>query len=176
MKLISDYKKLVLKLLLQDPKISEMVLTHGEIPQSIEVHDDGSVTFGRTPRHWWNYIFGDKKTYEFRELSTMMLTAYNKYLPPGSGLDKILTQEIIENAYTNNNYEMVIDKFTMYAFLGVTDGAFKLNKLKLIDADPRQQPNARGSKTPKGCVGSTTAYMDLGGGEIPFTIHLYGEE
>lgn len=176
MKLISDYKKLVLKLLLQDPRINSVVLTNNEVPRSIEVHDDGSVTFGRTPKKWWNFLFGDKVTIGFRELSTLMLTAYCKYLPPNSGLEDILTREVIDKAYKNNNYEDIIDRFTLYAFLGVTEGEYKINKLKLIDKDPRQQYNAGGRTGSRRKVGEINAFMDLGGGQLPTTISLYEDD
>lgn len=45
MKILSDSKKLLLELLLKDTRISSEILLNGEIPESIKVHDDGSVTF-----------------------------------------------------------------------------------------------------------------------------------
>lgn len=68
MKILSDSKKLLLELLLKDTRISSEILLNGEIPESIKVHDDGSVTFYRSRQHWWSWLFQDKKTYEFREL------------------------------------------------------------------------------------------------------------
>lgn len=97
-----------------------------------------------------------------------MLKAFSKYLPPDSYLTQLLSQEIIENAIKHNDYEDVIDRFVMYAFLGVTEGDYVLNKLKLKNDKPQQQQqNARGkpndcSKNNRvRCLG--TAFLDLGG-------------
>ena len=99
-----------------------------------------------------------------------MVKAFNQYLPRGSGLTKLLTEEIIRNAIEKQDYESVIDRFVMYAFLGVTEGDYKLNKLKLIDENPRQQQtNTCGSKRLKG---EGIAYVDFGGGSIPISVHL----
>ena len=164
--LISEPKRKLFELLLQDHRINSIVLTNGEVPQSIHVNDDGSVTFGRTRKHWWNWLFSDTITKDFETVCIRMLKAFTKYLPPESDLTKLLTEEIIRNAINSQNYESVIDRFVMYAFLGVTEGDYKLNKLKLIDDNSRQQNNARGSKV----KGVGIGYLDLGGGSIPIDI------
>lgn len=166
--LISEPKKKLFALLLQDKRINSIVLTNDEIPESVIVNDDGSVTFGRTKKHWWNMLFNDRVTKDFETVCIRMVKAFNKYLPPESGLTKLLTEEIIHNAIEKQDYESVIDRFVMYAFLGVTEGDYKLNKLKLIDDNLRQQKNASGSKF----HGIGTAYLDLGGGSIPISIHV----
>ena len=167
--LISEPKKKLFALLLQDKRINSIVLTNDEIPESIRVNDDGSITFGRTKKHWWNILFRDTVTKDFETVCLRMVKAYTKYLPSNSGLTALLTDEIVKNAIMTNNYESVIDRFVMYAFLGVTEGDYKLNKLKLIDEDPRQQRgNASGTKL----KGMGIAYLDVGGGQIPINIHL----
>lgn len=168
MKILSDSKKLLLELLLKDTRISSEILLNKEIPESIKVHDDGSVTFYRSRQHWWSWLFQDKKTYEFRELSTMMLAAYSKYLPPNKYLNNILTQKVIEEAYKTHDYESVINRFALYAFLGVTEGDYKISKTMLIDDDSQQQQkNARGQK-----IGSCIGYLNLGGGDMAININL----
>ena len=156
MKILSDSKKLLLELLLKDTRISSEILLNGEIPESI------------SRQHWWSWLFQDKKTYEFRELSTMMLAAYSKYLPPNKYLNNILTQKVIEEAYKTHDYESVINRFALYAFLGVTEGDYKISKTMLIDDDPQQQQkNARGQK-----IGSCIGYLNLGGGDMAININL----
>lgn len=168
--LISEPRKDLLKLLLKDRRISDVVLTNGEIPQSIQINNDGSVTFGRTPRHWWNFIFGDTVTISFIDLSFKMLAAFSQYLPKKSSLPKILTEEIIENAVKQRKYDFVIDRFVMYAFLGVTEGDYKLNILQLIDESPAETAkNTSGKKT---VFGKGTAFLDLGHGSIPIGIRI----
>lgn len=168
--LISEPRKDLLKLLLKDKRISDIVLTNGEIPQSIRVNDDGSVTFGRTARHWWNFIFQDTITISFIDLSFKMLTAFAQYLPKDTSLSRILTEEIIKNAVNERKYDFVIDRFVMYAFLGVTEGDYKLSILQLIDEEPQQQPkNTRGKTVVRG---QGTGYLNLGGGSIPIPITI----
>lgn len=168
--LISEPKKKLFKLLLEDKRINSIVLTNDEIPENIQVNDDGSVTFGRTRKHWWNWLFADTVTKDFETVCIRMMKAFSKYLPKESGLTRLLTEEIIHNAVETQNYESVIDRFVMYAFLGVTEGDYKLNKLKLIDDAPRQQQkNASGTTKMKG---TGIAYLDLGGGQIPISIHI----
>lgn len=167
--LISEPKKKLFALLLQDKRINSIVLTNDEIPESVVVNDDGSVTFGRTKKHWWNILFNDKVTKDFETVCIRMVKAFNKYLPPESNLTKLLTEEIIHNAIEKQDYESVIDRFVMYAFLGVTEGDYKLNKLKLIDDDSRQQQrNASKSRL----RGFGSAFLDLGGGTIEIPIHI----
>lgn len=168
--LISEPKKKLFKLLLEDKRINSIVLTNDEVPENIIVNDDGSVTFGRTKKHWWNWLFNDTVTKDFETVCIRMVKAFNQYLPKDSGLTKLLTEEVIHNAIEKQDYESVIDRFVMYAFLGVTEGDYKLNKLKLIDDEPQQQyKNARGSKRMQG---SGIAYLDVGGGQIPIAVRL----
>lgn len=170
MNLISESRKDLLKLLLKDTRISSIVLLNGEIPESIVINEDGSVTFGRTPRKWWNYIFRDTTTLSFTDLCFRMMKAFSQYLPRDSELSKLLTKEIIENAIESHRYDFVIDRFVMYAFLGVTEGEYKLSKLKVIDEEesPRQQRRNASGRPRCGGVG----YIDLGGGQIPIGIHI----
>ena len=167
--LISEPKKKLFALLLQDKRINSIVLTNDEIPENIIVNDDGSVTFGRTRKHWWNWLFNDTVTKDFETVCIRMVKAFNQYLPKNSGLTRLLTEEIIRSAIEKQDYESVIDRFVMYAFLGVTEGDYKLNKLKLIDEAPRQQQkNTSGTKY----KGEGVAYIDFGGGAIPICVHL----
>lgn len=168
--LITDPKKKLFKLLLEDPRISGVVLTNGEIPESIHIHDDGSVTFGRTPKKWWNWFWRDQVNLDFESVSIRMLKAFTKYLPKNSGLSELLTKDIIDNAINSNNYEEIIDRFVMYAFLGVTEGDYKLNKLKLIDEDPRQQHQKNGSGRKLRAAGK--AYVDFGGCQFPLDMFI----
>lgn len=138
-RLISKSREDLLKLLLKDNRISSIVLLNNEIPESIVINDDGSVTFGRTPKHWWNKIFRDYTTLSFTDLCFKMLNAFSRYLPKDSNLPRILTEEIITNAINRQQYDFVIDRFVMYAFLGVTEGDYKLSILQLIDENPQQQ-------------------------------------
>lgn len=168
--LISEPKKKLFALLLQDKRINSIVLTNDEIPESIRVNDDGSITFGRTRKHWWNWLFNDTVTKDFETVCIRMVKAFNNYLPKGSDLTKLLTEEVIHNAIEKQDYESVIDRFVMYAFLGVTEGDYKLNKLKLIDNEPRQQQRNAGSSFR--LKGDGVAYIDFGGGSIPIPVHL----
>lgn len=168
--LISEPKKKLFALLLQDKRINSIVLTNDEIPESIRVNDDGSITFGRTRKHWWNWLFNDTVTKDFETVCIRMVKAFNNYLPKGSNLTKLLTEEVIHNAIEKQDYESVIDRFVMYAFLGVTEGDYKLNKLKLIDNEPRQQQRNAGSSFR--LKGDGVAYLDFGGGSIPIPVHL----
>lgn len=167
--LISEPKKKLFKLLLEDKRINSIVLTNDEIPENIQVNDDGSVTFGRTRKHWWNWLFADTVTKDFETVCIRMMKAFSKYLPKESGLTRLLTEEIIHNAVETQNYESVIDRFVMYAFLGVMEGDYKLNKLKLIDKAPQQQRKNASGTTMKG---AGIAYLDLGGGQIPISVHI----
>lgn len=170
-RLISKSREDLLKLLLKDNRISSIVLLNDEIPESIIINDDGSVTFGRTPRHWWNRIFRDYTTLSFTDLCFKMLNAFSRYLPKNSNLPQILTEEIITNAVNKQQYDFVIDRFVMYAFLGVTEGDYKLSILQLIDEKPQQQQkNDCGKK--QHLRGRGVAYLDLGGGQIPIEVHL----
>ena len=161
-RLISKSREDLLKLLLKDNRISSIVLLNNEIPESIVINDDGSVTFGRTPKHWWNQIFRDYTTLSFTDLCFKMLNAFSRYLPKDSNLPRILTEEIITNAINKQQYDFVIDRFVMYAFLGVTEGDYKLSIL--------QQKNDCGRK--KRFRGEGIAYLDLGGGQIPIGVRL----
>mgnify|MGYP003582110925 FL=1 len=170
-RLVSKSREDLLKLLLKDNRISSIVLLNNEIPESIVINDDGSVTFGRTPKHWWNKIFRDYTTLSFTDLCFKMLNAFSRYLPKDSNLPRILTEEIITNAINKQQYDFVIDRFVMYAFLGVTEGDYKLSILQLIDENPQQQQkNDCGRK--KRFRGEGIAYLDLGGGQIPIGVRL----
>ena len=168
--LISEPKKKLFALLLQDKRINSIVVTNDEIPENIRVNDDGSVTFGRTKKHWWNWLFNDTVTKDFETVCIRMVKAFNQYLPKNSNLVQLLTEEIIHNAIEKQDYESVIDRFVMYAFLGVTEGDYKLNKLKLIDGDAQQQ--YKNARTSNKLHGAGVAYIDFGVEPIPISVHL----
>lgn len=170
--LISEPKQKILKLLLEDHRINQMVLTNGEIPKSIVINDDGSVTFGRTPKHWWNYLFRDYKTLSFSDLAFGMLRAYQKYTPTNVKFFDTVSQEILDHAIQIRDYDKVIDRFMIHAFLGVAEGDYKLETLKI--ADSRQQPNnTRNNQGKRGnIVADGVVYIDLGGGQIPLDLHI----
>ena len=168
-RLISKSREDLLKLLLKDNRISSIVLLNNEIPESVVINDDGSVTFGRTPKHWWNKIFRDYTTLSFTDLCFKMLNAFSRYLPKDSNLPRILTEEIITNAINKQQYNFVIDRFVMYAFLGVTEGDYKLSILQLIDEVPTETGKNTGGRT---IHGRGTAFLDLGGGSIPIGIRI----
>lgn len=170
--LISPAKRKLFQLLLEDKRISSIVVCNGEDPKAIRVNEDGTVTFGRTKKHWWNWFWQDEVTKDFETVCIRMIKAFSKYLPPDSELVNLLTEEVIKNAVASNNYEDVIDRFVMYAFLGVTEGDYKLNKLKLIDDNPRQRKNASGKMK---AYGAGMAYLDLGGGQIPIPVTLLSD-
>lgn len=170
-KLISESRKDLLRLLLKDPRISQEILVNGEIPQSIVIHDDGSVTFGRTPRKWWNWIFQDKTHKEFAILALNMRRAFAKYTPKESAFAQFMKDEIIDNAIDKCDYDLVIDRFVMNAFLGVTEGDYLLKSLKedRRPRQPQQRENTSGYRT----VGGTSLTVKVGDGylgDIPLII------
>lgn len=156
-RLISAPKEKLLKLLLEDPRISQEILVNGEIPQSIVINDDGSVTFGRTPRKWWNWIFQDKTRLSFRDLAFEMRNAFAKYTPKESMFAAFMKDEIVNNAVDARNYDFVIDRFVANAFLGVTEGDYLLSALK-EERRPRQQQNASGYQN----LGRTNLSLRIG--------------
>lgn len=173
--LISDSKKRVLKLLLEDNRISGLVLLNGERPQSIKVHDDGSVTFGRTPKKWWNFIFGDEETLNFETVYMRMLKAYREYLPDNSYIAKVFTDKVIDKYLSSGNYDEVVKCFMIYALLGVKEGDYMLDKPSLLDEDPRQQNNASGQQPRRRMSGTIPASINLGGDYFPFDLHIHTE-
>ena len=76
--LISEPKRKLFELLLQDHRVSTIVMTNNEVPASIKVNTDGSVTFGRTPKKWWNFLFGDTETKDFETVCIRMAKAFAK--------------------------------------------------------------------------------------------------
>lgn len=169
--LISESKKRVLKLLLQDDRISKLVLLNGERPQSIEVNDDGSVTFGRTHKKWWNFLFGDKETLNFETVYMRMLKAYREYLPNNSYIARVFTDKVIDRYLSSGNYDEVVKCFMVYALLGVTEGDYQLDKHILLDENPRQQKNASGHSKQK-MSGIIPACINLGGDYYPFDLRI----
>lgn len=166
--LISESRKDLLKLLLKDPRISNQILINGEIPQSIVIHDDGSVTFGRTPTKWWNWLFRDYTNKSFRDLAFDMRIAYAKYTPADSCMSQALDVDIIKYAVDQKAYDWVIDKFVMTAFLGVTEGDYLLRTLS-EDKESRQPQREMRSNDSKTKMRGKLA-LNLGGDCMPIDI------
>ena len=57
----------------------------------------------------------------------------------------------------------------MYAFLGVTEGDYKLSILQLIDEAPTETVKHSSRQT---VYGKGTAFLDLGCGSIPIGIRI----
>lgn len=166
--LISDSRKDLLLLLLKDPIISNQCLIKGEIPGSIVINDDGSITFGRTPRKWWNWIFRDRRTISFRDLAFDMRTAYGKYTPTDCGMSEAMDAEIIRNSVDRKDYDGIIDKFVIHAFIGVNEGRYLLRTLQ-EDKNIRQPQQKVRYDGPKKTMRGTIA-LDLGGDCMPIDV------
>lgn len=174
--LITASRQRILKLLLEDPRVSQIVLTNNEVPQSIKINADGSVTFGRTPRKWWNWLWNDTITVSFIELSLRMLSAYKQYTSTeNASFARTLTKEIVENAIDRKDYDWIIDKFLLHAVLGVNEGDYKNSALDEVDKNPQRSQNGRGNNVhgeKRQFKNVGTVGINLGGGiiEIPLSI------
>lgn len=167
-KLISESRKDYLKLLMKDPRISRAVLINSEIPQSMVINDDGSVTFGLTPTRWWNFLFRSHVRISFSDLAFRIRNALAEYTPEFSGFKDALKEEIVENAIDAHNYDYVIDRLFLNAILGVTEGEYKIKKTK--EGNLRQPSNKSGRDHSR--VGRVQVGLDLGGGCIPLDLYI----
>lgn len=166
--LISNSRKDYLKLLMKDPRICRVVLLNGEVPQSMVVNDDGSVTFGLTPTKWWNYLFRSHVRISFPELAFRIRNALAEYTPEHSGFKDALKEEIVENAIDARNYDYVIDRLFLNAILGVTEGEYKIKSSK--EGKLRQPNNKSGRDFSR--VGKVQVGLNLGGGCIPLDLYI----
>lgn len=167
--LISDSRKDLLLLLLKDPIITNQFLINGEIACSIVINDDGSVTFGRTPRKWWNWIFRDRKTISFRDLAFEMRMAYAKYTPRECGMSEAMDAEIIRNSVDRKDYDGIIDKFVIHAFIGVNEGRYLLHTLEGNNERQPQKTKVRydSKKVMRGKIA-----LNLGGDYMPLDVTI----
>ncbi len=174
MQLISESRKKLLRLLLEDPRIGELVLVNGEKAASVVIKDDGSTTFRSIPDTWWAWLFryGHKRTMSFSDLAFLIRDALARYTPASSRFRDAIKDEIVDHAIDSKNYDYVVDRLFLNAILGVTEGEYKLKR----GGELRQPDNnsCKDQGTNYRRVGKTTIGIDLGGGCIP--VDLYIEE
>lgn len=137
--LISESRKRMLKLILRDPKISELLLIDKQIPGRIVINDDGSTTFYKNKCKILGWIFDEPtKSFTFRDLMFELLRAYSKSSKEESGFFNVLSESIIENSVKALEYDRIIDAFVLHAFLGVEEGEYRLKNLALKKEKPNQ--------------------------------------
>lgn len=169
-KLISESRKKFLKLLLDDPRISSVVLINGEIPKSVCINDDGSVTFGLVPQRFINRIFRSYRTIEFPTLAFRIRNALAKYTPNNSGFKEFIKDEIVNHAIDSMKYDYVIDRLFMNAILGVTEGEYLIKPLGDVSSHSNKSGEKVVYESPKNWG------LVLGDGIIPLSLKIFKKE
>lgn len=113
--LVSKQCRLLIQVLLTDPKIQERVFDNAKDVSKYKICDireDGTIVLGKTSVRWWNQLLNcqDKLTFE-----SFALKVWDVLVDQSSGINneaimKGLSQEIILNSVRNKDYNYVVHR------------------------------------------------------------------
>ena len=113
--LVSQRSKLLINVLLTDPKIAEIVYEDSKNKDKYKIctiRDNGSIVMGKTKYLWWNQFLNCQDVLPFESFA---LKVWNALVDLSSGINntaimKGLSQEIIMNSVRDKKYDWVIDR------------------------------------------------------------------
>lgn len=113
--LVSSRSKLLIKVLLTDPKIAEVVYEDSKNKEKYKictVRSDGSIVMGKTKYLWWNQLLNCQDVLPFESFA---LKVWNGLVDMSSGINntaimKGLSQEIVMKSVRDNKYDWVVDR------------------------------------------------------------------
>ena len=114
----------LVQMLLGEPKIAESVLVDVDKCETYKdsyINEDGSIVLGKTSVRWWNHLFSLEKTISFKDFAFSTFSALVS-LTNKSNRNKVLnglSQELINQAVLDKNYETVVDRLFDVARFGV---------------------------------------------------------
>lgn len=113
--LVSQRSKLLINVLLTDPKIAEIVYEDSKNKEKYKIctiRDNGSIVMGKTKVLWWNQLLNCQDVLPFESFA---LKVWNALVDLSSGINntaimKGLSQEIIMNSVRERKYDWVVDR------------------------------------------------------------------
>ena len=113
--LVSERSKLLIRVLLTDRKIAEVVYEDSKNKEKYKIctiRNDGSVVMGKTRYQFWNQLLNCQDVLPFESFA---LKVWNGLVDMSSGINntaimKGLSQEIIMNSVRDKQYDWVVDR------------------------------------------------------------------
>lgn len=113
--LVSERSKLLIKVLLSDPKIAEKVYEDSKNKEKYKIciiRNDGSIVMGKTKCVWWNQLLNCQDVLPFESFA---LKVWDALVDMSSGINntaimKGLSHEIVMKAVRGNEYDWVVDR------------------------------------------------------------------
>lgn len=113
--LVSNRSKLLIQVLLTDPKIAETVYEDSKNKDKYKICticDNGSIVMGKTKCRWWNQLLNCQDVLPFESFA---LKVWNALVDMSSGINntaimKGLSQEIVMNSVRDKEYDWTVDR------------------------------------------------------------------
>lgn len=113
--LVDKRSKLLIEILLSDPKIAEKVYedsTNKEKYKICTVRNDGAVVMGKTRFRWWNQLINCQDVLPFESFA---LKVWDALVDMSSGINntaimKGLSQDIVMNAVRDREFDWVVER------------------------------------------------------------------
>lgn len=113
--LVSNRSKLLIQVLLTDPKIAETVYEDSKNKDKYKICticDNGAIVMGKTKYRWWNQLLNCQDVLPFESFA---LKVWNALVDMSSGINntaimKGLSQEIVMNSVRDKKYDWIIDR------------------------------------------------------------------
>lgn len=112
-RLISDTSKLLIQVLMTDPKISEKILENANDKdkyKNCSILDSGTIILGKTSYLWWNQLIGCQDKIPF---DSFALKVWDALVDMSSGLNNKailngLSLEIVKKSIRSKDYDWVV--------------------------------------------------------------------
>ena len=129
--LVSNVSKLLIQVLMTDPKISEKILENSKDADKYKICtilDNGTIVLGKTSIRWWNQLLNcqDKITFD-----SFALKVWDALVDMSSGINNKailngLSLEIIKNSVRKKDYNFVVRRlYDCWAFVAQKSSGFQ---------------------------------------------------
>lgn len=167
-RLVSEQSKLLIQIMLTDPKISEKIFENKEDKEKYKICtilNNGTVVMGKTPYFWWNQLIGCRDKIPFESFA---LRVWDALVDLSSGLNneairKGLSQEIIEDSIRNRIYDDVVRRlYECWSHVAQNSAGYQR---------PRVSEGATGQKPTRTVIEPNNIVINVNGAKkiIPFT-------
>lgn len=121
-KTISDVSMMLIRILFMDESIKRSLVDEKDntVYSRVDIGEDGSITFGKTKFRWWNRLVNDEKTVPFNAwIFDVVKALAGQQANCSDIIRKGLSQEVVDKAIFEGDYDMVVDRLFDAARYGV---------------------------------------------------------
>lgn len=147
--LVSKQSKLLIQVILTDPKVSEKVFENTEDMEKYKIctiNDNGTIVMGKTHVRWWNKLLNCQDTLPFESFA---LKVWDALVDLSSGLNNKaiiegLSREVVMNSVREKDYNWVVGRlYDCWSHVAQNSAGYQTPKVSPEGDSVRNQDHER---------------------------------